>query len=371
MTSHRTARAFIALALLTGLAFHLPAPARAQGSDIAWSNHANLGVNCGPSGCIASGPGCDTRAVPGQCSFPKDKALALCAGHPTCVAVTCNPGRSDCQARDTAELTPMSGFMSYVMWTHYADLAVNCPPSGCLRTGPHCDTQAVPNQCSFARDDALELCAGVPGCVAVNCNTGRKDCQARDSARLDPWKGMESYIRGRPTGPGADATPPPPPPPAVARLLDTGQSCAKDSQCRSGNCEYHGSKGYVCAVVEASPPPRPAAPSLREIGQSCSDNLQCGTGFCEYHGSKGYVCAVMEASPPPRPAAPKLREIGQSCTDNLQCGTGFCEYHGSKGTVCAVKPAAAERCREAGRSCQSGVQCCTGMCDRNNVCVTH
>jgi len=120
----------------------------------------------------------------------------------------------------------------------------------------------------------------------------------------------------------------------------------------------------------APSPSRPATARDREIGQSCERDSQCGTGHCEYHGSKGYVCAV--APPPPRPATSRLLEIGQSCKRASQCRTKHCEYHGSKGFVCAVAPQPAEKCRDPGRSCQSGVQCCTGMCDdKISVCVTH
>jgi len=138
-------------------------------------------------------------------------------------------------------------------------------------------------------------------------------------------------------GPSAPAVAPPalpaPARPAAAALHEIGQSCTKGSQCRTGFCEYHGSKGYVCAVKTAAP----AAPRLREIGQSCSKGSQCGTGYCEYHGSKGYVCAVKTAQTPNAPASHAgLRDIGQSCTSGSQCRSQFCEPHGSKGSVCAA-----------------------------------
>jgi hypothetical protein len=176
------------------------APALPKGT-VSWSTHANLAIHCGPNGCISGGPGCDTQAVGGQCSFPKAQAQALCGAHPACVAVTCNPGRNDCQARDTAVLTATPGFTSYITWTRYSDLAVNCGPNGCLSAGPGCDTQAVGGQCSLPKGEATALCATLPGCVAVNCNSSRNDCQARNTTRLEPWKGMDSYIKGRPGAP--------------------------------------------------------------------------------------------------------------------------------------------------------------------------
>lgn len=56
------------------------------------------GDNVGNS-CITGWPSCDDNAVPGQCSFPSENATQLCAAWPECGAVTCNPARSDCQAR--------------------------------------------------------------------------------------------------------------------------------------------------------------------------------------------------------------------------------------------------------------------------------
>lgn len=129
----------------------------------------------------------------------------------------------------------------------------------------------------------------------------------------------------------APAPAPVSPPAATAALHEIGQSCTKGTQCRSGFCEFHGSKGYVCAVRA------PAAAALREIGQSCTKGSQCRSGSCEYHGSKGTVCAV-KTSRAAAQSAPHagLRENGQSCTDKSQCHSGFCEPRGSRGSICAV-----------------------------------
>jgi hypothetical protein len=137
--------------------------------------------------------------VQGQCSFPRAQAQALCAGHPKCVAVTCNGGRNDCQARDSTVLTPLAGFTSLVMWTRHSGAAVNCGPNGCLAGagGPGCDTKAVNGQCSFPQAEATALCATLPGCAAVNCNPNRDDCQARDTTELTPGD-FTSYVKGRP-----------------------------------------------------------------------------------------------------------------------------------------------------------------------------
>jgi hypothetical protein len=195
----------IAIAVLLGCFLTASAPARAQGLIFLWSAHANLAVNCepAPAGCISSGPNCDMQAVPGQCSFPRARATELCGLHPECFAVTCNSARDDCQARRTSRLDPWQGFTSYVQWTQFAYLAVNCEPApvGCISSGPNCDTQAVPGQCSFPKARAQELCALNTECMSVTCNSARDDCQARRTTRLDPWLGFTSWIRGRPTTP--------------------------------------------------------------------------------------------------------------------------------------------------------------------------
>jgi hypothetical protein len=65
--------------------------------------------------CVTGGPGCDGDSVPGECSFPRASANALCAAWPACVGVTCNASRADCQARGTVALLPgAAGFQSYL-----------------------------------------------------------------------------------------------------------------------------------------------------------------------------------------------------------------------------------------------------------------
>ncbi|HEY4242177.1 MAG TPA: hypothetical protein VGM88_20300 [Kofleriaceae bacterium] len=166
----------------------------------AWADPPihNQAINCRKSGCITSGPGCDTTAVPGQCSFPRAQAEELCRRHPQCVAVNCNDARADCQARDTRELSPWTGMSGIIVRkqprTEVKDQAINCRKSGCITSGPGCDTAAVPGQCSFPRDRAIDLCFNHPQCVAVNCNSARKDCQARDTRELTPWVGMNGII---------------------------------------------------------------------------------------------------------------------------------------------------------------------------------
>ncbi len=59
-----------------------------------------------------------------------------------------------------------------------ADCRGSCLPSvsrqGCL------DPPPIPNQCSFAHENATILCAAWKTCAALNCNVLRSDCQARD-----------------------------------------------------------------------------------------------------------------------------------------------------------------------------------------------
>lgn len=164
-------------------------------ADAPVHDHA---INCRKNGCISDGPGCDTTAVPGQCSFPRAQAEALCRNHPRCIAVNCNESRSDCQARSTRVLSSWKGMTSIVVRKQpkleVKDKAINCDKGGCIASGPGCDLKAVPGQCSFPRAQAIELCFNHPQCVAVNCNSVRKDCQARSRRTLEPWKGMTSIV---------------------------------------------------------------------------------------------------------------------------------------------------------------------------------
>jgi hypothetical protein len=45
--------------------------------------------------CVTGGPGCDGDSVPGECSFPRASANALCAAWPACVGVTPREWRSN------------------------------------------------------------------------------------------------------------------------------------------------------------------------------------------------------------------------------------------------------------------------------------
>ena len=184
---HPHALAFTGVAL----AMLLAVPAFARGHHVA----VDKAINCRDSGCLANGPGCNTTAVPGQCSYPKDRAVELCRQNAQCVALNCNTARSDCQARSNRKRTPWKGMNSIVVRPlTFTDEAVNCAASGCLARGPGCDTTAVPGQCSYPADRAVELCRENPDCVALNCNSARSDCQARSTRVHTPWKGMKSVI---------------------------------------------------------------------------------------------------------------------------------------------------------------------------------
>jgi len=56
--------------------------------------------------------GCDT-SVEGQCSFPRDTAVQLCAAWDECVGIQCNPERSDCQARAAPIILSASHYDCY------------------------------------------------------------------------------------------------------------------------------------------------------------------------------------------------------------------------------------------------------------------
>lgn len=87
-----------------------------------------VGIGCdAPLTCLTGWPTCDNSSVPGQCSWPRVTAVESCAAWPACKAVTCNDGRSDCQARGSLAEPYASGFVSYVRggFMPYAALTVN------------------------------------------------------------------------------------------------------------------------------------------------------------------------------------------------------------------------------------------------------
>ena len=64
---------------------------------------------------IAGHAGCDSAAVPGQCTLPQGAAgRATCTAWAACAGVTCNGGRGDCQARGAPLAQQAGGFTSYV-----------------------------------------------------------------------------------------------------------------------------------------------------------------------------------------------------------------------------------------------------------------
>ena len=73
-------------------------------------------------GCLQDGPDCDNTTVTGQCSFPREFAVALCGAWPACVAVTCNGGAEWCQARGVVDFAPRQGFTTYVRSTAFPSL---------------------------------------------------------------------------------------------------------------------------------------------------------------------------------------------------------------------------------------------------------
>ena len=89
----------------------VPPPDPGPGSFIELNNTA---VNCDGETCLTGHVSCNNASVPGQCSFPRDSAVALCAAWPACLAVTCNPSRDDCQARGSLDEIQGSSFTSFV-----------------------------------------------------------------------------------------------------------------------------------------------------------------------------------------------------------------------------------------------------------------
>jgi len=68
----------------------------------------------GDSACLTGFGLCDNATVPGQCTFPRADAVASCAAWPACGGVTCNAGRSDCQARAPTDAQQAAPFTSFV-----------------------------------------------------------------------------------------------------------------------------------------------------------------------------------------------------------------------------------------------------------------
>jgi hypothetical protein len=66
------------------------------------------------SACLTGWATCDNTSVSGQCTWPTATAVQECAAWPACLGVTCNSGRSDCQARaDTSQIFANPSFVSY------------------------------------------------------------------------------------------------------------------------------------------------------------------------------------------------------------------------------------------------------------------
>ena len=81
-------------------------------------------VGCGAT-CLTGWPTCDNSTVPGQCTFPRATAAALCAAWPDCAALNCNNGREDCQARASIDNMQYGNVTSLVRGgVGYPDLRV-------------------------------------------------------------------------------------------------------------------------------------------------------------------------------------------------------------------------------------------------------
>lgn len=102
--------------LLSNDAQALPFVAGGNGSRFV--EYSGWELPCGDTvgnKCLTGWPTCDDNTLPGQCSFPVATASELCAAWPVCAAVTCNPARSDCQARAWGpQLIQRPGFTTFV-----------------------------------------------------------------------------------------------------------------------------------------------------------------------------------------------------------------------------------------------------------------
>ena len=107
------------------VAFEYGPPPAGTGTGFVQLNTTR--IDCDASGCLTGWPTCDNSSVSGQCSWSRATAAGECAAWPACAAVSCNDGRSDCQARGSLGLvTSTSGFTSFVRagWFRYPDLRV-------------------------------------------------------------------------------------------------------------------------------------------------------------------------------------------------------------------------------------------------------
>lgn len=105
-------------------------------------------------------------------------------------------------------------------------------------------------------------------------------------------------------------------------LLDDGELCTEDGQCRAGVCTE-----YACG-----------APSCRLLAEACTAGSQCCSGHC---ASSTGRCA------PPKPA-------GAPCAQDSECESQAC-----RSDACA----AVTGCFPIGGRCLSGSSCCSGYCE--------
>ena len=131
------------------------APPPDPGPD-AFTQLNNTAVNCDGTACLTGWFSCNNASVPGQCSFPRATAVGLCTAWPACLAVTCNPGRDDCQARGTLDQITGSSFTSFVRGGFF--------PSPDLRVTVH--TEMYDGLPAFSRWLTVGLAAGAAAAQA-------------------------------------------------------------------------------------------------------------------------------------------------------------------------------------------------------------
>ena len=93
----------------------LPPATSPSANGTNFTEFARVEFPCPPAGCLTGWHTCDNSSVAGQCSWPAAAAVARCSEWPACAGVTCNGGRSDCQARAAPfVLQAQPGFTTWV-----------------------------------------------------------------------------------------------------------------------------------------------------------------------------------------------------------------------------------------------------------------
>ncbi len=154
---------------------------------------------------------------------------------------------------------------------------------------------------------------------------------------------------------------------ATAGVLEVGDSCCKDSQCLSGNCENAECVGCTADedCEEGQACTNNACKGKKPIGEACSDEAQCETGSCS-----GGQCVCVEDAQCGEGNWCDTSFLGQnqceelldecaSCGAHNECASGVCEGLFSPFSNKCITEASLE----VGEACCKDAQCISGQCD--------